>query len=224
MALKKGDFIEINFTGKTKEGEVFDSTLKQELEKLHQGHSHEIKAEPFVFSLGHGMFLQAVDDFLMGKELGKEYKIELTPEKAFGVRQRELVQTIPMKIFREKNINPVQGATLNFDGRAGKILTVSGGRVMVDFNHPLAGKEISYDINILKKISGTIEKIQALNKFFFGRDFKTEIKDNKIILHVEKAFSKLAELFKDKYKEILGMEFEIKETEEKESGKERKKS
>jgi len=87
------------------------------------------------------MFLKGVDDFLIGKEIGK-YIIELSPEKAFGNRESKLVQMIPMKIFHQHKINPVPGTLFNFDNKVAKILTVSGGRVMVDFNNPLAGKDI----------------------------------------------------------------------------------
>ena len=52
------------------------------------------------------MFLKGVDDFLIGKEIGK-YTIELTPEKAFGNRESKLVQMIPMKVFQQHKINPI---------------------------------------------------------------------------------------------------------------------
>ena len=45
-----------------------------------------------------------------------------------------------MKIFIQQKINPIPGVMFNFDGRIAKVLTVSGGRVMIDFNNPIAGK------------------------------------------------------------------------------------
>jgi FKBP-type peptidyl-prolyl cis-trans isomerase 2 len=208
MTLKKKDFIEIKFTGKVKDGEIFDSNIKEDLEKANL----DIEARPFIFCLGEGMFLEALDNFLMEKNLG-EYEIELEPEKAFGKRDSGLVKMVPMKIFREQKINPVPGVMFNFDGRIAKILTVSGGRVMVDFNNALAGKEVNYKINVLRKVDDLNEKIKALNEFFFKKDLKFEVKDKKIILEIEKQLSKFAELFKDKYKEILGLDLELKEIE-----------
>ena len=71
--IQKNDFIEVDFTGRVKDtGLVFDSTVKEELQKLHHGHSHEINAKPFVFSIGNGMFLPSVDEFLVGKGVKKE--------------------------------------------------------------------------------------------------------------------------------------------------------
>ena len=219
MALEKKDFIEIDFTGSIKDGEVFDSTIKEDLEKLHYGHDHPIEVKPFVFCLGEGMFLKSIDDFLVGKEIGKSYEIELNPEKAFGKRSQELVQMIPLKIFREKNVNPVQGATLNFDGRIGKILSVSGGRVIVDFNHFLSGKTLTYKINVLRKIDDLNEKVNALNEFFFRKKFDFEVKDGKLIMKVETSLVKVVELFKENFKEMLALELEVNEIKETETKK-----
>jgi FKBP-type peptidyl-prolyl cis-trans isomerase 2 len=216
MKIAKKDFIEIDFTGKIKDGEVFDSTLKEDLEKLHAGSDHDIKPKPFVFCVGQGMFLEALDEFLIGKEVGKEYEIDLGPEKAFGNRERTAVQTMPPKVFKEQKINPVPGAVFNFDGKMGRVLAVSGGRVMVDFNHALAGKDVHYKIKILKKIDDLNEKIKALNDFFFRMDLKFEVKDKKLILEIEKQAAQFAKLFEDKFKEILDLDLEIKEVEVKE--------
>jgi len=208
MPLKKNDFIEIEFTGRIRDGEVFDSNLPEELKKLNSNQ----QAKPFIFSLGQDMFLKGAEEFLIGKEIGN-YKIELKPEKAFGTRNPSFIQIIPMKVFIEHKINPISGAVLTFDNKLGKVLTVSGGRIIVDFNNPLAGKEVVYNINILRKIEDINEKINALNDFLFRKNFKFEIKDNKLILEVEKGFKQFVELFKDKFKEMIGLDLEVNEIE-----------
>ncbi|MEM3091080.1 MAG: peptidylprolyl isomerase [Candidatus Pacearchaeota archaeon] len=211
MIIHKGDFIEIDFSGKIKDGEVFDSTLKDELEKIHHGHDHKIEAKPFVFCLGKGMFLKSLEDFLDGKETEKWYEVEISPADAFGYRIPTLVQKIPIKIFIEQKINPFPGAVFNFDGQVGKVLSVSSGRVVVDFNHILAGKTLLYKIKILRKVDDINEKVKALNEFFFKKDLKFEIKDKKIIIEAEKSLIKTIEIFKNKFKEILNLDLEIKE-------------
>lgn len=208
MTFQKNDFIEIEFTGRIKGGEVFDSNIPEELKKLNSNQ----KAKPFIFSLGQDMFLKGAEEFLIGKEIGK-YEIELKPENAFGMRSQSLVQMIPLKVFIEHQIKPVPGAVLTFDNRLGKVLTVSGGRIMVDFNNPLAGKEVVYKINILRKVEDINEKINSLNEFLFRRDFKFTIEDKKLMLEVEKEFKPFVELFKDKFKEMLGLDMELKEIE-----------
>ena len=213
--LQKNDFIEVDFTGKLKDtGNVFDSTVKEELQKLHHGHSHEIIAKPFIFSIGNGMFLPGVDEFLTGKEIGKDYTIELAPENAFGKRNTQMVKVVPLKHFTQQKINPQAGMSFNFDGNIGKILSVSGGRVTVDFNNPLSGKEIIYNIKILRKVDDVSQKVKSLNDFLFRQEFKFRIdeKNKKIIFELEekqKSFQAFIELFKEKFKEIIGYDLEL---------------
>jgi FKBP-type peptidyl-prolyl cis-trans isomerase 2 len=228
MTFEKNDFIEIEFTGRIKDGEVFDSNIQEELSKLNSNQP----AKPFVFCIGQDMFLNGIEEFLIGKDVGS-YEIDLIPEKAFGPRNPSLVQMIPLKIFIEHKVNPIPGAVLTFDNKLGKVLTVSGGRVMVDFNNPLSGKEVVYNIKVTRKIEDVNEKVSALNEFLFRRDFKFEIKDKKLILETEKQFKSFIELFKDKFKEMIGLDLEVKEIllptpkaelkEEKEEVKEEKK-
>jgi len=211
---KKNDFIEIEFTGRIKDGEVFDSNVSEELKKLNSNK----EAKLFVFSLGQEMFLKGVEEFLIGKDVGN-YEVGLKPEKAFGARDPSLIRMIPMKVFIEHKINPLPGAILTFDNQLGKVLTVSGGRIMVDFNNPLAGKEVVYVVNVLRKVEDINEKINSLNEFLFRRNFKFVIKDKKLILEVEKEFKTFVELFKDKFKEILDLDIEVKEIESENSKK-----
>jgi FKBP-type peptidyl-prolyl cis-trans isomerase 2 len=221
MALNKGDFIEIEFTGKVKNGEIFDSNIKENLEKLHAGHDHPIESKPFIFCLGQGMFLKSIDDFLIDKNIG-EYTIELQPENAFGKRNSEKIKRVPLQIFRKQKMNPIPGMTFNFDGIVGKVMAVSGGRVLIDFNNLLAGKEIVYEIKILRKIDNLNEKIKAFNDFIFRKDIKFEIKDKKLIIEADKQFTQFAELFKEKYKDIFDLDLEVKEVHEKPKEKKEK--
>ncbi|MBA7494851.1 hypothetical protein ES702_05429 [subsurface metagenome] len=206
MKLNKKDFIEIEFTGRIKDGEIFDSNIKEDLKKVNL----KIEPKPFIFCLGKDMFFKSIDDFLIGKDIG-EYKIELSPEKAFGQRDPKLIQMMPMKIFVQHKVNPIPGTMFDFDGRIAKILTVSGGRVMVDFNNPIAGKEVVYKIKVLRKLEDVNEKIKAFVDFLFKRDLKFEVKDKKIIIEVEKPIVKFVEMFKDKFKDIFDLELEVKE-------------
>lgn len=208
MTIKKNDFVEIEFTGKmTDSGKVFDTTIKADAEKANL----KIKdLKPFIFSVGNKMLPSGFDADIEGKEINKQYTLDLTPEKAFGKRQKELVKMIPTKLFHEQKINPQRGLQLNLDGQIVKILSNSGGRTLVDFNNPLAGKEITYEYKILKEITDEKEKINAMQDFLFRKRFDFEIKDNKVIFKVEKTFEPFIKMFADKFKEILGKEVEPK--------------
>lgn len=212
MVFEKKDFIEIEFTGRVKNGEIFDSNIKEDLKKANL----EVEPKPFIFSLGEGMFLKAIEDFLIGKNVGK-YKIELSPEKAFGDRDGKLIKIVPSNIFKQRELNPIPGVMFNFDGRMAKVLSVSGGRVTVDFNNPIAGKTVVYNINVLRKVNDINEKTKAFIDFLFRKDFKFNIDNKKLILEAEKNLANVIMAFKDKFKEILGLELTVKEVEEKTS-------
>lgn len=212
MTLNKNDFIEIDFVGKIKDtGAVFDSNIREVLQKLNPENKYlDEQAKKFSFALGNRMFIQGVDEFLIGKNEGK-YLIELSPEKAFGKRDAKLIQIIPLNLFAKHNQNPVPGMIFNLDNRLAKILSVSGGRVSVDFNHPLAGKEIIYEVEVKRKLSDLNEKTKSLIEFLFRKPLKFEIKDKKLILEIQKEIRPFAEIFKEKFKEILELELELRE-------------
>lgn len=221
MVIKNKDFIEIEFTGRIKDGEIFDSNIKQDLEKTEL----KLPAKPLIFCVGERMFLESIDDFLIGKEPGI-YEIELTPEKAFGKRDTKLIKIIPLNVFRQQKVSPQPGMIFNFDGQIAKILSVSGGRVITDFNSPLAGKTVNYKIKVKRIVNDINEKTNALIEFFLKKEIPFEIKDKKLIVKTEKNISQFLNLFKDKFKELLDLELEIKEPDKKtdlEKSKENKK-
>lgn len=206
MVFEKKDFIEIEFTGKVKGGEVFDSNIKEGLNKLNPKET----PKPFIFCLGEGMFLKGIEDFLIGKEIGK-YTVELSPDKAFGPRIPQFIQMVPSKIFTQQRLHPVVGAVFNFDGRVGKVLSASAGRVMIDFNHPLAGKEVIYEINILRKVEDLNEKIKSFLTFLLRREIKFSIDGKKVIVEAEKNMVQFIQMFQEKFKEVFELELEVKE-------------
>ncbi len=215
LTIQKNDFIEIEFTGKAN-NEIFDTTNKDEAKKI--GLDADVK--PLIVSVGNQMLLKGLDDFLEGKEIGKKYSLHLSQEKAFGKRNPSMIKTMPLKIFTEKQMTPYPGMSVQLDNYIAKILSVSGGRVTVDFNNPLAGKEIDYEFKVLKKIENDEEKINALQDFFFKQRFDFEIKDKKVIF--KKAEIKyFIDLFNQKFKEMTGLDFETEEQKKPETKKEK---
>jgi len=213
---KKNDFVEIEFVGKAN-GIVFDTNIKQEAEKINE----KAEVKPLIVCIGQEMLVKGFDKALENKEIGKKYKVLILPEEAFGIRNKELIKIIPMRIFKEKNISPYPGAVLNFDSMLAKVLSVSGGRVITDFNNPLAGKEIEYEFTIKRRVTDEKEKINALQDFFFRKNFEFKIEEKKIIF--KKEAEPFLNFFKDKFKEILGKEVEVAKEEASEGKNEEKK-
>jgi FKBP-type peptidyl-prolyl cis-trans isomerase 2 len=207
--IKKNDFVEIEFTGKSN-NEIFDTTHPDEAKSI----GLDVNVKPVLASVGNEMLLKGLDEALEGKEIGEKYSVHILPEKAFGKRNASLIKTISMKIFREKNMNPAPGMVFQLDQHLVRILSVSGGRVIADFNNPLAGKEIDYDFKILKKVTDDNEKINAIQDFFFRQRFEFELKDKKIIFKEEK-IKPIIEAFKDKFKTLSGFDAEVEVKKEK---------
>lgn len=160
--VKKGDFVELEYTGTLKElGVVFDST-NEAVAKKEDIYNPKMAYGPIEICVGEGQILAGLDEAVIGLEVGKEQDVTLPPEKAFGKKDGKLMKLVPTTVFRKQGINPVPGLQLNVDGMIGTIRTVSGGRTVVDFNHPFSGKEITYKIKINKFITDDAQKIKTM--------------------------------------------------------------
>jgi len=153
-------FIELEYTGKIKDGNVFDTT-DEKVATENGILNPSTKYGPITICIGEGHMIKGLDEELADKKEGS-YSIEVETEKAFGKRDSKLIQLIPTQKLKQNNIRPVPGLQLNVDGTIATIKTVSGGRCMVDFNHPLSGKDLVYDVKILRDVTDNIEKIKAI--------------------------------------------------------------
>ena len=207
--LKKKDFIALEFTGKIKESDqIFDTTIKADAEKIG---ANDIK--PLKICIGEGMVVKGFDDALEGKEIGKSYSIEVEPKNAFGLRDPKLVKIIPISIFHEKEVNPYPGLVLNIDGVLARISSVSGGRVITDFNMPLSGKTIIYDFKITSLIENPEEKLKVLAEFFLGDIKEARIEGKKAIISLDKKAESKA--LREKIKKLLDLDSEFNVSKEK---------
>ncbi|MEM1577748.1 MAG: peptidylprolyl isomerase [Candidatus Pacearchaeota archaeon] len=195
MLIKKGDFIELEFTGKC-EGEIFDTTNNEIAKKIF---NKEVK--PIKIIVGEKMVVDGLDKAIEGKEINKIYKIKLKPKEAFGDRRKELIKTVPLNAFKDKNLVK-EGNLLLIDGILVKILKVASGRVLIDMNHPLAGKEIEYEFKILRKIESDDEKIKTIAEFFGIKDYEIEKNNEKIEIKLKKMNKNFEELLKKYIKNI----------------------
>ncbi|MEM5778096.1 MAG: peptidylprolyl isomerase [Candidatus Aenigmatarchaeota archaeon] len=187
------DFIKLNYSGKLKEtGIEFD------------------KGENIPIVVGVNFTLKGIDTALLEMQVGEKKTIELKPEDAFGERDPKLIKLIPLSEFKKHNTNPYPGMFINADNMQGKVLSVSGGRVRVDFNHPLAGKVLIYDLEIKEKIENIEDKIKALVNIYTRIDeskCKPIIKEKEVEIEVPPLINPL---FKKKISDdiikILGFE------------------
>ena len=162
MALQKGDFILINYTAKVKEtNEVFDTTVEETAKKEHLQKEGEI-CEAKLVVIGEGWVLKTLDESLETMEPNTSATVEISPDKAFGQRDPDKVKQVHLKKLAEKGINPALGMRIEFGGKNAIIRSMGAGRALLDFNPPLAGKTLVYDVTVIKKMETPEEKIGAI--------------------------------------------------------------
>ncbi len=162
MKVAKKDVIRLHYTGKIKEtGEIFDTTYEEVAKEAGIYREGAIYG-PVPIAVGAGHVLKGLDEKLEGLKVGEKYTIELPPEKAFGKRDPRLIKTLTLGQFKRHGVYPFPGLEVEIDGRRARVLSVSSGRVRVDFNHPYAGKTVIYEVEVVEKIEDPIEKVKGL--------------------------------------------------------------
>jgi len=162
MALQKGDFILIDYVAKVKEtNEVFDTTQEEVAKKEHL-HKEGRIYEPKLVVIGERWVIEALDESLKTMEVAKPATVEISPEKGFGPRDPEKIKRVPLKQLYAKEINPVVGAQIEFQGKDAVVRSVGAGRVLLDFNHSLAGRTLVYEVTVTKQLEDKENKIAAL--------------------------------------------------------------
>ena len=183
--VKENDFIQLDFTGRVKDGGYIFDTTSEKVAKDNGLYNPEVNYGPITVCVGKGLVLKGLDKALIGKDLGFDGTLEVTPEDAFGKKDPKMLKLIPSSKFKSNGVNPQPGLQVNVDGTLGFIKTVTGGRTIVDFNHPLAGKELEYDVLIKNKVDDVQEQVESLltMKLNLKRDnFEVSIDDNKALI------------------------------------------
>lgn len=162
MPFEKGDFVLIDYVARVAEtGEVFDTTLEEVSKKEGTYREGEIY-EPKLVVIGEGWVLKTLDEALLNMDLEKTATVEIPPEKGFGNRDPEKVKMYPLRKFLAQGITPMIGMRVEVNGKTATVRSVGAGRVQLDFNPPLAGKTLIYEVTVKKKLEAVEEKIMAL--------------------------------------------------------------
>ena len=138
---KSGDTVKIQYTGRLDDNSVFDTSVDR---------------EPIQFTIGQGRTIPALEEAVIGMETGETKTVEISAEQGYGPYQKELVHTVSRKVLRAE-IEPEIGKRLkatSMDGRAFSVTIsdVSEKTVTMDANHPLAGKDLTFDIELISII------------------------------------------------------------------------
>lgn len=135
---KHGDTVKVHYTGKLNDGSVFDTSHNR---------------EPLQFTIGNGQLIPGFEHTVLGMNIGESRTVNIQAEDAYGLHHKEMVGVVgrnqfppdlEVKIGQQFETNDQDGRTI--------IVTVTGiseSEVTLDANHPLAGKDLTFDINLV---------------------------------------------------------------------------
>lgn len=167
--IEKNDCVKIEYNAYLKEGKQLFDTTSEKKAKSAGIYQQQASYEPVNVIIGKRFIIPGVDDSLVGKKVGESYEIEVGHEQAFGKKNGKLIQLIPTSVFKKNNINPVMGMQVFVDNTPGIVRSASPGRTLVDFNHPLSGKDLIYEVKILEKIIDDVSIVSAVTDFLLGK-------------------------------------------------------
>ncbi|MBS3819478.1 peptidylprolyl isomerase [bacterium] len=137
--VKTGDKVKIHYTGRLKDGKVFDSSKNR---------------DPLEFETGSGQIIKGVEDAVIGMEPGEKKNISIAPENAYGNYDEKLLIDVPKEKLPQ-DVTPQKGSTLRLVDKQGravpvKITEIKDNSIQVDANHPLAGKELDFEVELVE--------------------------------------------------------------------------
>jgi FKBP-type peptidyl-prolyl cis-trans isomerase 2 len=137
--VKKGDKVKVHYTGKLTDETIFDSSRER---------------EPIEFTVGAGQMIEGFDNAVVGMKIGDTKVVEIPSDKAYGPKREEAIITINKNQLGE-GLDPQVGMQLEATQADGRkqilvIQEVKGEEIVLDGNHPLAGKELIFDIEVVE--------------------------------------------------------------------------
>ena len=186
MSLEEGSMLKMNYTGRKKDDQtVFDTTL-EEIAKQDGIYDENVIYKPCLVIIGKRWLPEGLEDQLIGLKPGDKKTIEIEAKKGFGLHDRSKIRLIQRREFQRLQIKPKVDMKVELGGQIGRILKVSSSRVKVDFNHDLAGHDLAYEVEIIKKITDIKEQLVALlERRLPGVDFsktKIEVEGKKLVV------------------------------------------
>lgn len=137
--VQSGDKVKVHYHGKLRSGETFDSS---------QGR------EPLEFTVGSGQVIKGFDQGVMGMQVGDKRTVEIPVQDAYGPKQDEMIIEFPRNQF-PPDMKPEEGMQLMMNNGAGQsfpvtVTEVKEDSVILDANHPLAGQDLIFDIELVE--------------------------------------------------------------------------
>jgi FKBP-type peptidyl-prolyl cis-trans isomerase SlpA len=135
--ITNGSSVSVNYTGRLEDGTIFDTSLQE-------------GREPLTATLGQGQLISGFENGLIGMSVGEKKTIEIEPKDAYGEAKPELTQEVSLEMFPKgvKVGDMLQGQNENGVVNV-VVLEVKENSVIIDLNHPLAGKKLIFDLEVV---------------------------------------------------------------------------
>lgn len=136
---KQGDTVKVHYTGKYTDDTVFESSVTK---------------DPLEFELGAGQMIKGFDEAVQGMEVNEKKTIKLSPEEAYGPKRDELMITVSkQEVFSDMDVQVGQKFEIPQEEDQPVVVEVDkidGDNVVLNGNHPMAGKELIFDIQLIE--------------------------------------------------------------------------
>jgi FKBP-type peptidyl-prolyl cis-trans isomerase 2 len=179
--IKKGDFVELDYTGRIKDDKIIFDTTEEEVARASDNFNPKFLYKPAIVCIGERQLIKGLDEALIGK-IPSKFTVEIKAEDGFGKKSPSLLKLLPMKLFLKDKIQPFPGLEVNVDDQIGIVRSVSGGRVIVDFNHPLASKDLVYDVDVKRIVTDPVEQVRSMLEMIQLPFAAIDIEDDKAII------------------------------------------
>lgn len=182
--LKDGDVVRFDYTLWV-DGKLVE-TSQEEVAKANGIHREGRGYKPITITLGASQIIKGLESHIRSHgKAGVAVKADIKAEDAYGARDPHKVQTIPMAKFRAQKVTPEVGMQLNLGNERGVVTQVAGGRVRVDTNHDLAGKDLTYEYTIRGVVTDEGEKLEAvLDNLFPKGSYKVDLSKDAVTIEV----------------------------------------
>lgn len=185
--MKEGDVVRFDYTLWLQGGHALETSMEEKAKELGI-QRQEKRYRPLTITVGRQQILPALEARLKDAQPGQPLVVDLPAKEAYGERDPTRIKDVPMAQFKRQKIDPRVGMELNFQGQRGVVTRVAGGRVRIDLNHDLAGKDLRYEVVVRDVLTDPAQKVEAVCAGIFpGGGHKVSLDDHNVTLEVPDA-------------------------------------
>lgn len=164
MPFQKGDYVLLEYTVVDKDdNKVVETTVEDKAREAGIYRPDEVY-EPRLIIIGETKLFEPLEQAIMNASEGQEITVEIPPDKAFGQRDPSKVRVISIREFYRYGKLPKVGDIVEVNNQQARVVSITGGRVTLDFNHPLAGKTLVITAKVVKKLETMEDKVKYIIK------------------------------------------------------------